>query len=89
MTGTGRELATFEFEGNGRRMGIPVVNGHPLATVTEFTVHADARALTEVKLTLLAADAVKLNLTGVVTVDDETREALVSLGWTPPGKGGQ
>jgi hypothetical protein len=85
-----RQPASFEFACDGPVWkGIPVVNGHQVMSVTSADVHLDARSVPEVTLRLWAADAVKLGLGGAdVKLDDGTREALVSLGWTPPDDGG-
>jgi hypothetical protein len=80
-----RELASFEYQGNGHLMQAPVVNGHKLTSVVSFTAGIDVESLPVVTLKLMPADMLKLMFDGViVAVDDETREALVSLGWTPP-----
>jgi hypothetical protein len=50
-------------------------------------VHVAAQDVAVVTLKLVAEDALKLLLDGThftVEVHDETREALISLGWTPP-----
>lgn len=78
---------TFEFtsDGPGWR-GTPVVNGHKVMSVQSADVHIDAESVSSVTLRLAAADLVKLGLGEAdVMLDDETREALISLGWTPPG----
>jgi hypothetical protein len=80
-----RELASFEFEGRGALTQAPVVNGHRLTSVTSFTAELDVESLPVITLKLVPADMLKLMFDGViVAVDDETREALVSLGWTSP-----
>jgi hypothetical protein len=81
----GRELASFEYAGGGPLMQAPVVNGHKLTSVVSFTAGVDVDSLPVITLKLMPADMLKLMFDGVmVSVDDETREALVSLGWTPP-----
>ena len=82
-----RQPMTFEFEGKPPRLGVPVVNGHKIMTATSFDVHMSFDALPVVTLTLCPADALGLILKDkamIVKVGDETREALISLGWTPP-----
>ena len=85
-----RKPATFEFDAREcGRLGIPVVNGHKLTTVSSWDVHAAADGIPVVTLTLVGAGALRLILgsdAARAEVSDETREALVSLGWTPPGK---
>ena len=86
MADAARVPASFEFACDGPVWkGIPVVNGHRLLHVTSADVHLDASSVPVVTLKLWASDAVKLGFTGAdVMLDGETREALVSLGWTPP-----
>jgi hypothetical protein len=81
---------SFEFDGKPARLGVPKVNGHvvPLAW---FEVHAEAGGPgPAVTVSLPAHDALKLALEDEalqIKVSSETREALTSLGWTPPGEG--
>ena len=78
----------------GRQAAMPVtdrhfINGHKLTTVSSWDVHAAADGIPVVTLTLVGAGALRLILgsdAARAEVSDETREALVSLGWTPPGK---
>lgn len=80
-----RDLATFEYRADGPPMHAPAVNGHKLTSVMSFTVAVDVDSFPVVMLKLMPADMLKLMFDGViVSVDDETRQALVSLGWTPP-----
>jgi hypothetical protein len=76
----------FGFSGAWPFTGTPNVNGHPLAAVTAFAVTAAPDGTPAVTLTLTGPDALRLLLgPGTrVQVADETREALISLGWTPP-----
>lgn len=78
--------ASFEFVTDGPVWkGIPVVNGHKLMSVMSADIHLDGESLPEVTLRLFASDLVKLGLGAAeVRMDEGTREALVSLGWTPP-----
>lgn len=79
----------FEFDGVWPFTGTPTVNGHPLATVTAWDVHAEDGAIPVVTLTLAGPDVLRLILGGHaarVAVSDETRQALESLGWTPPAR---
>jgi hypothetical protein len=81
-------VPVFAFDGVWPFTGTPTVNGHGLTTVSSFTVHADADGIPVVTLTLVGAGALKLVFGSAgarVDVSDETREALLSLGWTPPG----
>lgn len=80
------DRATFEFDGTPRPWsGVPVVNGHKILTVEKFTVEMEAQDIPHVTLWLISPDALKFSLgEAVVSVADETREALISLGWTPP-----
>lgn len=83
----GKEKLTFEFEGKGW-LGTPVVNGRRVCSAESFDVHVSCREVPAVTLKLLAPDGLRLLLAGArVSVDDETREALMSLGWTPPEEG--
>ena len=89
MAETGRKPVTFEFECDSRPWyGTPVVNGRKMA-VSSFDVHLDCESVPVVTLSLAAADGLRLMLGGgaLVRVGDETREALISLGWTPPEPG--
>lgn len=86
------EPASFEWESHGAGWtGVPIVNGHRIHTTEAIDVHIDASSIPRVTLKLAAADFLKLRLTGLpqahVDVADETREALISLGWTPPASG--
>jgi hypothetical protein len=88
MTVAEPDPPAFSFEGAWPFTGTPEVGGHPIATVTAFDVHAAPDGTPVVTLTLVGAGALKLVLgagAARVQVSDETREALVSLGWTPPG----
>jgi hypothetical protein len=81
-------VPVFEFDGAWPFTGTPTVSGHALTTVSSFTVRADPDGIPVVTLTLVGAGALKLVFgSGGARVDvsDETREALLSLGWTPPG----
>jgi hypothetical protein len=80
------QAPAFGFTGSWPFNGDVSVGGHPIGTVTSWTVTAPADGLPAVTLTLLAPTALALALAQAdVTVDDRTRDALVSLGWTPPG----
>ena len=77
----------FAFDGSWPFTGTPEVNGHPAAAVTSWTVHAAPDGIPVVTLTLVGAGALKLILgsdAARVQVSDETREALISLGWVAP-----
>jgi hypothetical protein len=77
----------FGFSGSWPFNGKVTVGGHPVGTVTGWTVTAPADGLPHVTLTLLAPTALALALAQAdVTVDDRTRDALLKLGWTPPEK---
>jgi hypothetical protein len=78
----------FEFTGQWPFTGNPTVNGHALTTVSSWTVTAAPDGIPVVTLTLVGAGALKLMLgagAARAEVSDATREALMSLGWTPPG----
>ena len=80
-------VPVFQFDGSWPFTGTVHVNGHPLASVSAWTVDAAPDGIPVVKLTLVGAGALRLLLaTGSarVQVADETREALISLGWMPP-----
>jgi hypothetical protein len=80
---------TFELtcDGPGWK-ALPVVNGH-VCPAASADVHVDPEHFPEVTLRLVAAGLLKLGFDpAVVKVDDESREALISLGWTPPAEPG-
>lgn len=75
---------TFEFQGKGWT-GTPVVNGYPVYSAEAIDVHLSAEEMPTVTLKLLPADGLRLSLASArVSVADQTRDALISLGWTPP-----
>ncbi len=77
----------FAFAGQWPFTGTPEVDGHPLAAVTSWDVHAGPDGIPVVTLTLVGPGALSLALgpgAARVQVADRTREALMSLGWTPP-----
>jgi hypothetical protein len=75
----------FAFDGTWPFTGTPDINGHPVASVTSFTVRADEGGIPSVTVTLVGPDALRLLLGSArVQVSDETAEALESLGWKPP-----
>jgi hypothetical protein len=77
----------FTFEGSWPFTGTPAVSGHPIATVSSWDIHAAADGIPVVTLTLVGAGALGLVLGAArIEVADETREALISLGWTPPDR---
>ena len=83
------EPPVFEFDGGWPFTGTPAVNGHRLTTVSSFDVHAAPDGIPVVTLTLVGSGALKLIFgsdAARVEVSDETREALISLGWTPPAR---
>jgi hypothetical protein len=58
-----------------------------MTAVTGWSVQAAPDGIPVVTLTLVGPDALRLILSSDaarVAVSDESREALVSLGWTPP-----
>lgn len=81
-----REPVTFEFVTDGPACkGMPVVNGRNVMGATSVDVHLDANSFPVVTLSLWVTDLVKLGLGAAeVKLDEGTREALISLGWTPP-----
>lgn len=82
---SGREKLTFEFEAEKSWLGTPVVNGHRVCSAESFDIHVSCQDVPAVTLKLIAPDGLKLLLADArVAVDDQTRDALVSLGWTPP-----
>lgn len=79
----------FEFDGAWPFTGTVTVAGHELATVTSFTIDAAADSVPVITLRLVDGSALRLLLeheAARVQVGDETREALIALGWTPPPK---
>lgn len=84
-----QDPAVFTFDGAWPFTGTPAVNGYQLAAVSSWDVHAAADGIPVVTLTLVGPGALRLLLASGaarVQVSDETREALISLGWAPPGK---
>jgi hypothetical protein len=83
----GEAAPAFGFDGSWPFTGTPSVNGHQVATVSSFRVDAPPDGIPVVTLSLVGAGALRLALApgaARVQVSDETREALVSLGWRPP-----
>jgi hypothetical protein len=82
-----RQPVSFEFTTDGPAWkGIPVVNGRELFGVERIDVELDARNLPKVTMRLSVASGLKISAaTAVACLDDGTVDALVSLGWTPPG----
>jgi len=81
------QAPTFEYSGTWPFGGELKIGGHPAGAVTGFDVHAPADSIPVVTLTLMGAGALRLLLAAGaadVRIPDETREALVALGWTPP-----
>jgi hypothetical protein len=77
----------FAYEGEWPFTGTPEVSGCKLTTVTSFDIHAAPDGVPVVTLHLVGPGALKLILAdgaARVAVGDETREALISLGWAPP-----
>jgi hypothetical protein len=75
----------LEVDGQWPFTGTVKVNGHPLASVSSWSVTAASDGVPVVTLGLVDRGALKLLLGAAsVAVTDETREALTSLGWTPP-----
>jgi hypothetical protein len=76
----------FEADGQWPFTSTVKVNGHPLASVSSWSVTAAGDGVPHVTIGLVDAGALKLLLGpgAKVVVTDATREALVSLGWTPP-----
>lgn len=63
---------------------VPVVNGN-VCPVASVDVHVDPEHFPEVTLRLVAADLLKLGFEpAMIKVDDDSRAALLSIGWTPP-----
>jgi hypothetical protein len=81
------EKATFEWTCDGVFVHAPVVNGHKVNFVTGLALDGVAGKHPTVTLRLLPVHALDVALSdALIVLDDETREALVSLGWTPPGE---
>lgn len=77
----------LEFDGAWPFTGTVTVNGHPVTTVSGWDVHAAPDGIPVVTLSLVGAGALRLILrdgAARAEVSDETREALISLGWQPP-----
>lgn len=82
--------ASFEFVSEGGAWsGTPVVNGHKVLTCEHIDVSIGYDSFPRVTLRLLAVDTLKVVLGEArASVADETREALISLGWTAPDGSG-
>lgn len=83
------QAPAIEFDGAWPFNGGVKIAGHEIASVTAWEITAPADGLPVVTLTLVNGDALRLLLDrGAARVElaDETREALISLGWTPPEK---
>lgn len=79
----------FSFDGTWPFSGAPQVHGHPVGAVTSWAVRADHDGIPVVTLTLVGPGALRLLLApgaAKVEVADESREALISLGWQPPAE---
>lgn len=77
----------FETDGQWPFTGTVKVNGHPLASVSSWSVSAACDGIPIVTLGLVDQGALRLLLSpgaATVRVTDATRDALISLGWTPP-----
>ena len=78
----------FEFDGHWPFDGGVRIGGHDVTNaVTAFNVYAPADGLPVVTMTMVGAGALRLllgNGAAEVRIPDETRQALVALGWTPP-----
>jgi hypothetical protein len=77
----------FEADGQWPFTGTVKVNGHPLASVSSWSVTAASDGVPVVTLGLVDQGALRLLLdpgAATVRVTDSTRDALISLGWTPP-----
>ena len=83
---TAPDMGSFEFVADGATWtGTPVVNGHKVLTCEHIDVSIGHDNLAQVTLRLLAGDGLKVVLGEArIAVADETREALISLGWTAP-----
>ena len=77
----------FAFDGLWPFTGTVTINGHQIASVSEWSVTAGHDGVPVVSLGLVDQGALKLILgpgAARAQVSDATREALISLGWTPP-----
>jgi hypothetical protein len=76
----------FAVDGQWPFTGTVKVNGHPLASVSSWSVTAASDGVPVVSLGLVDQGALRLLLGpgARVQVSDATRDALMSLGWTPP-----
>ncbi len=76
----------FEVDGSWPFVAAVRVNGHSLSSVSSWSVSAASDGVPVVTLGLVDQGALKLLLGpgARVMVSDATRDALVSLGWTPP-----
>lgn len=85
MADADQTAPVFSFDGAWPFTGDVKVNGQQVQSVNGFTVSASPDGIPVVTLTLVGPGALKLLLGAAeVQVDDQTRQALQSLGWTPP-----
>lgn len=84
------EKMTFEFKGDPSPYhGKAVVNGHVVPCYS-VDVRIEPGSVPMVTLAFPAADLLSLSLDGgglLVKLTEETRAAMISLGWTPPADG--
>ena len=78
--------AVFEVDGQWPFVAAVKVNGHSLVSVSSWSISAASDGVPVISLGLVDQGALRLLLGpgAKVAVADATREALVSLGWTPP-----
>jgi hypothetical protein len=76
-------LSALEITGHMHAISVKV-NGHMLLC-TAATLELDANRIPELHVSLPVVDDVVVTLDGTVAgFRDETRAALISMGWTPP-----
>lgn len=82
------QAPVFEVDGQWPFTGSVKVNGHSIASASSWSVTAASDGVPVVNLGLVDQGALRLLLGpgARVEVSDATREALVSLGWTPPAE---
>lgn len=79
------ESKRVHLEVDGAGMGTLTVDGHSLGNAVQATsIHSRAGHATRVELELLATDVSTQCEPEQILIPEETREALIALGWTPP-----
>lgn len=60
------------------------VDGHELRACTSAVLRVDSETVPTLKLALIVLDDLAADLPAFVVLDDKSRAALQTMGWTPP-----